>query len=454
LALIGHHFVDNGLARLAGLLHVAPRQRHELALRAALPLLPDPLALSRATAIYAGHHTLTTDEFIDLAWLSCFARSGRQLLMCHALRLLEGWHHMRRRSGSIAAEAAILGELVFSAGQCVNLLPPGQILPLSLALKLQINRLLGLKTSDPTQLRIKAMALLAAADVLQNGTTLQSDAMQLFELAMPNLIASDGGPLHDHLTDYVAWLHPLLSMRDAPLAPKARNALDRARPFLSMLLGSDGRYCFDSKLIPFASLHATAPLQLAPVSCVAHLAAGKCVAIATPDQLHGGTALHIFGNGHHILDAGLFLYGAGDDQSVQALECDGNSDGQWLHQVTHNQVRTAFLSSKGDDLRIEDRLQSHLTPGWLRLDIAEKAKVSVARNGTQATIAIDSRNLWQLTLRGAELRAPTHGNQWLAKATGLRINWALKRINRTATRPGKADVPELPFELEIARQPR
>ncbi len=454
MALIGHHFVERSLARAAGFLHVVPQQSHDLALRAALPVPPDPEALRRATAIYAGQHTLTTDEFIELEWLSCFARSGRQLLMCHALRLLEGWCQLRRRSGPLEAEAAILGELVFSAGQCANLLPHSQVLPLSSALTLQINRLLNLNTSDPIHLRIKAMALLAAANIRQNGAALQNDAMQLLEQAFPHLVASDGGPLQDQLTDYVAWLHPLLAMPDAPFGPKARNALDRAGPFLSMLKGSDNRYCFDSNIISFASINAAAPLQLAPLSCVARLSAGKCVAIATPHQLHGSTALHVFGNGHHILDAGVFLYGAEDDQSVDTMECDGNTDGQWLRQVIHKQVRTAFLCNRGDDLRIEDRLQSQPAPGWMRLNIAERAKVSVARNGTQATIAMDSRNLWQLTLRGAELKAPTTGNQWLARATGPRVNWALKRINRNVTRQGKTDVGQLPFELEIVRQPR
>jgi hypothetical protein len=90
-------------------------------------------------------------------------------------------------------------------------------------------------------------------------------------------------------------------------------------------------------------------------------------------------------------------------------------------------------------------LQMLTKPNWMRLTISEHAKVSVARNGTQATIALDGRNLWQLTLRGAELKAPTQGNQWLVKTTSPRVNWALKRINRSAARRGKAELPELPF---------
>ena len=151
------------------------------------------------------------------------------------------------------------------------------------------------------------------------------------------------------------------------------------------------------------------------------------------------------GNGHSILDASLFLHGPGDDESVQHLESEGDNNGQWFRQTTGTQQRTVFLCAKGDDLRIEDQLHNQTKPCWMRLNISEQAKVSVARNGTQATIALDGRNLWQLTLRGAELKAPIHGNQWLAKASGSKVNWALKRINRSPTRQGKAELPELPF---------
>lgn len=445
MALTGHHFVEQGLARLAGFLHVAPQPGHDLKLRATSLLSPDMKAVSQATAIYGGQQVLTAEAFISLNWLESFARSGRQLLICHALRLLEGWNRLRRNSGDLENEAEILNRLVFSSGQCAALMPQDQLSTLAIAVQTQVNRLSRLKSADDSQTRIKAMALLGAAGAAQKSHALQAEALQLFDQCLPQLIASDGGPLHDTLPDYVAWVHLLLTSQDVPFTLKARNALDRAGPFLSMLLGSDTRYCFDTKVNPVATVHTTSPLRLAPVSRVAHLSAGKCVAIATPSHLHHTTQLSVSGNGHAILDAGLFLHGPDDDQSVEALDCDASEAGQWLRQVTPHQQRTVFLSPKGDDLRVEEQLHSLATPRWMRLNIAANAKVSVARNGTQATIALDGRNLWQLTVRGATLLAPTHGDQWLVKSTGTRVNWALKRINRTATRQGKPDMPELPF---------
>lgn len=445
MALNRHHNVEKVWAWAAAFLHAKPLHSHALTFHAAMPLPPDKTALAQATAIYGGHQILTSDEFISLEWLTSFAKSGRQLFMCHALRLLDGWNQLRRHTGNIETEATILGRLVFSAGHCAALLPQDQQSTLSSAMQTQINRLLRLKTTDSTLMRIKAMALLAAADAQQNSSPLHAEAMQLFEQALPHLVATDGGPTQDSLADYVIWLHVLLANSDSNFTPKARNALDRARPFLSMLLGSDGRYCFDAKLDPLASIRTTAALRLAPVSHVAHLAAGKAIVISTPAQLKKTTQLHISGNGHILLEAGVFIHGPDDDQTVQSLESDGDNHGQWFRQSTHDQQRTVYLCAKGDDIRIEDQLQMLTRPNWMRLTITEQAKVSVARNGTQATIALDGRNLWQLTLRGAELKAPTQGNQWLAKATGTRVNWALKRINRSATRHGKTELPVLPF---------
>ncbi len=445
MALRRHHNVERVLAWAAGFLHVVPKHSHALTFHAAKPLPTDKTALAHATAIYGGHQVLTADEFISLEWLTSFARSGRQLFMCHALRLLESWHQLRRNTGSIETEATILERLVFSAGQCAALLPEDQQSTLSSAMHTQINRLLRLKTTDATLLRIKATALLAAADAQQNGSRLHAEAMQLLEQALPQLIATDGGPTADRLPDYIIWLHALLANPDTSFPPKARNALDRAGPFLSMLLGSDRRYCFDAKLDPLSTIHTTAALRLAPVSHVAHLAAGKAVIIATPSQLQQTTQLHITANGHTLLEAGVFIHGPDDDQTVQTLDSDGDNHGQWFRQSTHDQQRTVYLCARGDDIRIEDHLQMLTKPNWMRLSISEHAKVSVARNGTQATIALDGRNLWQLTLRGAELKAPTQGNQWLVKTTGPCVNWALKRINRSPSRHGKTEVPELPF---------
>jgi hypothetical protein len=445
MALTRHHSVERALAWAAGFLHVAPKHNHALTFMPATPLPPDTTALAHATAIYGGHQILSSDEFISLEWLTSFARSGRQLFICHALRLLDSWNQLRRRAHCIETEATILGRLVFSVGHCAALLPLDQQTTLSSAMQTQVNRLLRLKTTDATLLRVKAMALLSAADAQQNSSPLLAEAMQFLEQALPQLIGSDGGPTADKLPDYIIWLHAILANADTSFPPKARNALDRAGPFLSMLLGSNGRYCFDAKINPLSTTQSTAALRLAPISHVAHLAAGKAVVIATPAQLQQTTQLHISANGHTLLEAGVFIHGPDDDQNVQSLESDGDNHGQWFRQSTHDQQRTVYLCAKGDDIRIEDQLQMLTKPNWMRLSISEHAKVSVARNGTQATIALDGRNLWQLTLRGAELKAPTQGNQWLIKTTSPRVNWALKRIIRSATRHSKAEVPELPF---------
>ena len=284
-----------------------------------------------------------------------------------------------------------------------------------------------------------------AAAVLVDGANLRTEAMRILEQSLPHLINADGGPAVDHIDSYLDWLHPLLLQDDLPYLAQSRNALDRARPFLSMLLGADSRYCFAPRIDPLPAVHATAPLRLAPTSHVARLAAGKCVAIARPAQFCTSTILHVSSHGHMVLEAGLFLHGPDDDEAVCNLECDTSEAGLLLQQGSAGQQRLVFLSPKGEDLRVEDNILSGARPNWMKLHINSEAKVSVARNGTQATIALGGRNLWQLTLRGATLLPPAQGNAWLMRATSTRVNWALKRINRTHSQAGKTEIPELPF---------
>jgi hypothetical protein len=71
--------------------------------------------------------------------------------------------------------------------------------------------------------------------------------------------------------------------------------------------------------------------------------------------------------------------------------------------------------------------------------------MSVARNGTQATIALSGKSIWQLTLRGAELSPTRDDSVWQVRQTRKTVNWALKRITKNNTKLAKQETAELPF---------
>ncbi len=441
MALLRHHFIERSRMWLTGIESPKPSP----ALRA-LPLLAcDAESLAAAMAFYGGSRVPTDAEFLSLTWLENFARSGRQLLVCHAMRLLEAWSAKRRSGSSLADETAILNRLSLSAGQCANLLPADQLELHSAALHNQIQRVMRLKALSPVDLRMKAMALLQAADVLQQGEAVRTEARNLLDQALPLLIASDGGPQRDDIASHIRMVQAFLSRPDLTFGDASRHALDRARPFLAMLLNPSGGYDVEDTPAPIDAVRLTAALRYAPQSHVARLTLGKTVALAMPAQGENATCLSLFANHHILCKAGLFRHAPDDNIETLSMTSDASNDGQWLQHTTPLQQRTVYMSAAGDDLRIEDQITHMGKPAWMRLTLPDTAKISVARNGTQATLALDTRNLWQLSLRGGVLLEPDDGHQLLVKSSRPCVNWALKRIAKPATKQQRENLPELPF---------
>jgi hypothetical protein len=444
MTLLGQHSVGQGLARLAGLWQVPKRRHSELRFKPAAACIPDKQSLVKASALYGGTASWSLETFASLEWLEDFARSGRQLLMCHALRLLEGWGEQRFAPRSLREEALVLTRLAQSAELIAAKVALELHQPLATAFQQQVQRLHHIRPHSSSEALCKARALLRAAHALREPAALHAEAAKLLDQALPHLIASDGGPLADELRNYTEWVHELLLADSFPFPPSARNALDRARPFLSMLLDSSHAYCFDHALIGLHDIQTTAPLRFASTSQVARLNCGKTVVIHLPARLGETTGLHVSSRGHRLMQASLFLHDAREDRSRASLSCEAVEQGQFLRHDGFGQ-RTAFLAQDGNDLRVEDELPGDGLKRWMRLDLNPKARVSIARNGTQATLAIDGKNLWQVNLRGARLMPARENAALFVETTHPCVNWALKRIDRTHNKAEKPDAPQLPF---------
>jgi hypothetical protein len=442
MTLLIRHIVKHARARLAALRPAAAPPALRLVPRA---LAFEPTALERAHALYAGFDTLSADEFFSLAWLDCFARSGRQLLMGHALGLLEGWLSTRQKAASLEIEAEKLARLTRAAGSFAAQLPADELKALAAALQRQIGKVERCKPASASAALLKATTLLETTQVLSDQSQLTRQVSQLLELALPELIGGDGGPLQHSLHDFVAWVSPLLARENLTYSPALRGALDRVGPFLSMLVGADHDYAFESVEKPLQSVHATAPLKLAPQARAARLAAGKAVVIALPQQLTGETVIAVSSHAHHLFTAGLFRHAADDDGAVLDISAQSGAQGQLLQLTMPQAMRTVFLSPQGDDLRVEDHVLTRHGKQWLRLDINPEAKVSVSRNAMQASLAFDRRNLWQLTLRGGRILPQQHGSEIIIETQGKSVNWALKRLARAVPRHPQDTTSELPF---------
>jgi hypothetical protein len=442
MALLGHHFFQlsapRWASRVQGVLSGAAQPK-VTGFKILTSTAPDAEACAKATALYAGQTALTAEEFLSLSWLACFAKSGRQLLLCHALRLLQGWTGQRKPSASIHDDIYVLNRLSSAAPDFAFHLNPDLLQPLAGAMQQQIQRVWAAKPKSLTDYILKADALFQASKVLQNSSLHLDEAIRLWDLSVPHLVAEDGSPTHHTLADYITWISPLLAATDITFAPSTRQALDRALPFLALLVRGDGKYCF-SKQSPIEAVKKAPPLRHAHIAQMAHVKAGKTSVIVLSQPLHVTAQIGISVQGHHLFDA-CFAPALTTWESV--FDVQHTPQGQLVQHKTQEFERTVFLSPKGDDLRVEEQRHDEIDVLYLKLNA--DMRVSISRAGTQATLSLGSKNLWQLSLRGGSLAETSDATILRVTMTSQCLNWALKTITRSVEKTAKIEALELPF---------
>ncbi len=442
MALLGHHFFQlsapQWASRVQGLLRGAALPK-VTGFKLLTSSTPDADACLKATAIYAGQTALSAHEFLSLSWLDCFARSGRQLLMCHALRLLQGWTDQRKTRSTLHDDISTLNRLCSAAPDFAFHLSPDLLEPLANGMQQQVRKVWATKPRTSADHILKADALFQTSKVLQNSHLNNDEAIRLWDESVPYLVADDGSPTQDTLADYVTWISPLLSATDVMFAPATRQALDRALPFLAMLVRGDGQYIF-SKLQPADIVKSAHPLRHAYVANTAHMKAGKTSVIALSQPLNVTAQISVSSQGHHLFDAS---FAPTQTPLNTALILQQTEHGQLLQQATADFQRTIFLFPRGDDLRVEE--QRYDETDTLFLSLNPNVRVSIARAGTQATLCLGSKNLWQLSFRGGSLAETSDPAILRITMTSKRMNWALKSITRSIGKPPKIEAPELPF---------
>lgn len=442
MALLGHHFFQlsspRWVSHVQGVLSAAAQPKVVgFKLLASSPT--DAEACAKATSIYAGQTSISAEEFMSLSWLDCFARSGRQLLLCHALRLLQGWTDQRKSRSILQDDITILERLCMAAPDFAFHLTPELLSPLASAVQQQLRKVWNHRPKSYADHILKAESLLQASRVLQNSHLNIEEAIRLWDMSVPNLVAEDGSPKHDALSDYVKWISPLLADTEIMFAPLTRQALDRALPFLAMLTRSDGRYSF-SKQPAVDVVKQAPPLRHAYMANMAHINAGKTAVIALTQPLNITAQLSVSSHGHHLFDAS---FAPTEVASATALSVQQTEHGQLVQHATAEFQRTIFLSPKGDDLRVEE--QRHDETDKLYLILNPGMRVSIARAGTQATVSLGSKNLWQLSFRGGSVAETSDPSILRVTMNSRRMNWALKPVTRATGKIPKVLAPELPF---------
>jgi hypothetical protein len=441
MALLGQHFSNASASHWTSrvqLIWPSSRPAPALCFKTFKTEKPDPAACQNASAIYAGEISLSAEEFLSLSWLQCFARSGRQLLLCHALLLLNGWSEQRKTQKIKNDDIDILHTLCRAAPDFIATLNTEMLLPLKAALQQQIGRVLSIRTKTPSGHIVKADALFCASQLVEDGYIYSHEAVHLWDQSIPVLVAGDGSPLQHELSDFISWISPLLASHKIAFQPATRQALDRASAFLAMLVRPDGRYCFSNQRAVEA-VTATPPPRQAAHGKVVHLKAGKTTIIAAAPPSTTQPFFSISAQGQHVFDAEWNL---AEPMSQTSLHVQQSEHGQVAEFAAAVFQRVLFLSPDGADVRVEDQVQA--PDDRLTFHLNPDLTLAIARSGTQASLSFGPKTLWQLNLRGGRFVEIGH-HQLSISQSAPRLQWALKAIARTQNKPAKPEALELPF---------
>lgn len=394
---------------------------------------------------------------MDLSWLADCAASPKALHAGFAARLLQCWSGQRRPGAGVVAEGHVLRKFAAHLPAIASRLDRERQQQLVAILSFQVSRVIRSRATNPSHVAHKALALLEASLVLPGTQAWQTEGLALLDKALPLLIASDGGPLATPLPAHLALATDLFQHsadRDAAnaqaLGPRASASLDRLGPFLGLLLQQDAAFAFAGEHPRLAALLAArqqmTPLAHAPVSGFCRLSHQRLTAITANG--HGGEApaLALFLQGQPLLEATLFAALPEHARPAQppASGITSASAGTLLELQWQAHRREVFLSSTGDDLRVADSWQG-TGRRWLVLTLPADVRLSVARHGTSATLALNGRSAWQLSVRGARILPQLDAGllHLETEECTTAVNWAIKKPLQDSTRRRKEHEPAL-----------
>lgn len=427
---------------------------------------------ARAFAMYAGHFSAggetieTTAGFVfehpqasyqwhcdmhSLSWLHHFTASKRQLHAHYAIRLLARWDKARRPKLSTQAHCRIMVVLATDGAALARTVETSLQKELFAVVARHAFKLSRQRVKTPNEAVLKAASILTAALAFQGLECLQKPGIDNLEANIQTIVLADGGHISrnpETLLELLCALAPLKSaMKKARqvFPPKASQSLDRMMAMLVTLRHGDGGLAGSEPTkthldqVRRCLLHddsAALPLVLAQQSEVARLSRGKLCLIA---QTRTGFEFELSAGEHRIFKCLSEV----DKQSIGHWQINDASEGVVLQNVADKvRQRTYFLSQCGRDLRIEDYYQNNLE---LVFEIAQDLKVTALRESKDLFLVLPNRDVWKLSMRGAEARIEQNGRVLRLLSTGKgRINWALKQ----QIKPAKSNQQKKAVEID------
>ncbi len=378
-------------------------------------------------------------EMHTLAWLHHFTASNRKLHAHYALRLLARWDRASKPELSTLAHCKVMVALATDGAALARTVDASLQREFFAVVARHAFKLSRRRVKTSSEAVLKAASILMAATAFQGLEGLQKQGTDSLEANIQKIVLADGGHISRKpkaLLELISILAPLKSAMKKSrqvFPPKASQSLDRMMAMLVTLRHGDGGVAgLDPTKTHLEDVHqclqhddsAALPLVLAQQSEVARLSKGKLCLIA---QTKAGFEFELSSGEHRILKCRSEFH----DQSVGNWQINDAAAGIILQNTEGNlRQRTYFLSDCGRDLRIEDDYHGTLE---LVFDMAQDMKVTALRESKDLLLILPNRDVWKLSMRGAEARIEQNGKILRLLSTGKgRINWALKQQIKSA----------------------
>ena len=391
-----------------------------------------------------GMHNAWRQTLITLDWLPDFSASGRNLHDQYALRLLQYWSLTKNlklsahQSVVVTCALATYGQQI--ARRCDKELQQNFLKVVSVHLR----NLVNLKHRSAEAALEKALAISYCVAAFQGLGHLQKLADDLIERNLSQVILLDGGHRSGDIHKLLAFLKLALPLQSVNAGVELSASVTRSLALLRLLQGTDGQLsavvCGDENVdANFAfGEQQTEALNIAAASGFARLEHGKSTLIANTS-----TALAIE---FYVGTKALFHTTALTTGKSQPARLEIASQGQALLMKSSTASRIVFLSANGDDIRVEDRLQSG-TQTEVTLLLPLNLKLLSMQEGQAIMIVMPDNTVWHLRQRGGSLhigKTARHAQILIKLCPDNRtggINWSLKKQLRPSKLPRNKQAP-------------
>jgi hypothetical protein len=368
-----------------------------------------------------------------LEWLAHFNASNRGLHDQYSMRLLHYWSTSKRSKSDIATQIQILlalatdGQMI--ARRCEASVQESFFDIVGCVLK----SLVQLRGRNAEQCTTKAIALLYCLHSFQGLGHLRDMAYELIERNLHQLILPDGGHVSRNTTALVNFLRhtvPLKQVNSQVMPPLLLRSIENGLALLKLKQCPDGTLSGligeveDTDLLRrlLGAQNIEIPkLNFAPQSCFARIEHDKATVIADTSTKLG---LDFSDGKQRLIKTEFCELDIAKPAMMQVVP-----QGTVLMMENAVQKRICFLSTDGQDLRIED----DFSKGDIIIQVAAGIKLSSLLEGQAVMLVLPNQTVWHLKLRGGflDIRQSNSQSEIIIHSKQLGpINWSLKKQAR------------------------